>query len=173
MHKNLVVAFFLCAFVSTPVSAQGFPGGFPGGGFPVGGLSSYACRPLNRNPGSVYEGRLPPCATTSTDFDIVEHFAAPSSGGGGGGFASGPGGDGSGGFPTPPVPADCHGCYPVQNSHNGAIMGWKNPDETWYDFWTGNSGHLDPMWAQEGQICMQQMIGAGMNPYDPHGFMGL
>lgn len=151
------------------------PSGQYGFGFPQSGTDTYH-GPYNSSNSS--GGPLPQTATSSVNLDIVDLKAMPLAGNGGysngnsgswTGFPNADGG-GDGGPPAPPVPQDCNGCYPVVNTHNGQIMGYKNPNESWTQFFSGQTGHLPQEWAQEGQICLQQMIDAGMNPDDPNGF---
>ena len=46
----------------------------------------------------------------------------------------------------------------VTNSHNGQIMGYMAPGETWQDFFSGASGHLLPGNAAEGAYILQNQI---------------
>lgn len=120
-------------------------------------ISGYLSRPTST--------MLPYTATSAVDINVVGDPVG--SGFGGCSNCGGAGRSGSrsgGGCPQVQVPADCYGCFPVVNTHNGCIMGYKNANETWRDFWTGKSGHLADVWLAEGEICLQQMIGAGMNP---------
>lgn len=46
----------------------------------------------------------------------------------------------------------------VQNTHNGQIMGWMAPGETFEDFFSGRSGHLLPGWEAEGKYILENQL---------------
>lgn len=110
---------------------------------------------------------LPVTSMGSVEFSIVAPGRAPNTTpgtGGGGGFGGGNGGPGAGGPPVPEIPEDCNGCFPVVNTHTGDIMGYKDADETWYEFFSGQSGRLDDYWLPEGEIILGQMESLGWDP---------
>jgi hypothetical protein len=48
---------------------------------------------------------------------------------------------------------------PVFNSHSGALMGYMAPGETLQQFFSGQSGHILPSQAAEGQWILQNQLG--------------
>ncbi len=85
--------------------------------------------------------------------------------------ANGAGGGTGGGSTGPQAPVKPP--YPigpdwiaVQNTHNGQIMGWMAPGETFQQFFSGQSGHLLPGNEAEGQYILQNQLGNMTNPSD-------
>jgi len=66
---------------------------------------------------------------------------------------------------TPPYPIGPD-WIAVQNTHNGQIMGWMAPGETFQQFFSGQSGHLLPGNEAEGQYILQNQLGNMTNPND-------
>lgn len=46
----------------------------------------------------------------------------------------------------------------VRNSHNGQVMGWMAPGETYEDFFSGRSGHLLPGHEAEGKYILENQL---------------
>jgi len=78
------------------------------------------------------------------------------------------GGGGNGGQQAPVKPPYAIGpdWIAVQNTHNGQIMGWMAPGETFQQFFSGQSGHLLPGNEAEGQYILQNQLGNMTSPYD-------
>lgn len=67
-----------------------------------------------------------------------------------------PGGSGSG-LVKPPYQIGSHWMM-VRNTHNGQIMGWMAPGETFEDFFSGRSGHLLAGWEKEGRYILENQL---------------
>lgn len=89
-----------------------------------------------------------------------------SGGQGGNGGQGGSGGQGGNQNVVPPYEIGANWA-PVVNTHNGQIMGWMAPGETYQQFFSGQSGHLLPGWEAEGQYILENQLG-GM-PSSPWG----
>lgn len=147
------------------VSGANIPSGTWAFGFPTAGVTgtyhgAYA--------GQAMGGSLPQVSTTSTDINIcdgVGYDGSANTGGAGGAGSTGAGGS------APVVPPYQIGpdWIAVQNSHNGQIMGWMAPGETYQQFFSGASGHLLPgadNAAEAQYILKNQLAGLGPAP-DP------
>ena len=113
-------------------------------------------------------GMLPQVSTSSTDFNVCETAYLRSSGFTG--TSDGPPDSSSGsGSQQPVTPPYTIGpdWIAVQNSHNGQIMGWMAPGETYQQFFSGASGHLLPganNQAEAQYILNNQLAGLGSGP---------
>jgi hypothetical protein len=82
----------------------------------------------------------------------------------GGGWAdtAGGGGNGNGGGSQSSQPKIPYAIGPnwiaVQNTHDGNIMGYMAPGETLEDFFSGRSGHILPMYAEEGRYILENQL---------------
>jgi hypothetical protein len=70
------------------------------------------------------------------------------------------GGGGASGGRTPVTPPYKIGSnwIAVNNTHNGQIMGWMAPGESFEDFFSGRSGHLLPGWEAEGRYILEHQL---------------
>lgn len=46
----------------------------------------------------------------------------------------------------------------VRNTHNGQVMGYMAPGESFEDFFSGRSGHLLPGWEAEGKYILENQL---------------
>lgn len=79
----------------------------------------------------------------------------------------GGGSNGGNGAPAPVKPPYQIGpdWIAVNNTHNGQIMGWMAPGETFQQFFSGQSGHLLAGYEAEGQYILQNQLGDMTSPY--------
>ncbi len=82
------------------------------------------------------------------------------------GGGSGGSSNGGSGQPAPVTPPYQIGpdWIAVQNTHNGQVMGWMAPGETFQQFFSGQSGHLLPGNEAEGQYILQNQLNGMTNP---------
>jgi hypothetical protein len=157
----------------SPVPSGSFDYGFPKlGPAPYLGVTASQSNPYSSG------GMVPQTSTSAVDINICDMpfiggrnrgMGGTDSGGAGGGSGSG---SGSGGGNTTPVPPYAIGpdWAAVQNSHNGQIMGWMAPGETYEDFFSGRSGHLLPgedNWIEAQYILNNQLGGLPSSPWGP------
>jgi hypothetical protein len=104
-----------------------------------------------------YGSVLPPVATSSVNLSICVAPAPNPPCGSSGGQSGGSGNGSHEQVELPYTPGlDWAAVY---NSHDGSLMGYMAPGETYAEFFSGQSGHLLASQAPEGQYILQNQLG--------------